>query len=96
MAVCPAVVAVLTVREIPTNDARSRPGISNSEQAVMSAQPQTVYQKHGYSCRHEYFEHLADTNEVDISTINQLAYLLGPNEDFDGLVVALEDYSNGF
>ena len=51
----------------------------------------TVYQEHGYTNRQEYLEALADDYGVDVNTVFALAYLLGPTEDFDGLVSAVED-----
>ena len=46
-----------------------------------------------YGCkdRQEYFEMLADEYGVDVETVEALADALGSNEDFDGLVSALED-----
>ena len=44
-----------------------------------------------YGSRHAYLESLADWTGIDLETVLMLADLLGPNEDFDGLVTALED-----
>jgi hypothetical protein len=52
---------------------------------------QNVYQKHGYKNRREYLLSLADEYGQYPATIITLANLLGKNEDFDGLVNALED-----
>lgn len=41
--------------------------------------------------RQKYLEELADEFEVDIETVFALADILGPNEDYDGLVTSLED-----
>jgi len=49
---------------------------------------QTVYQQNGFDTRTDY---LADLAEEHGDTVYILADLLGPNEDFDGLVTALED-----
>jgi len=46
-----------------------------------------------YDCnnREEYLEMLANDYGVDIEVVHSLADMLGPNEDFDGLIGALED-----
>jgi hypothetical protein len=49
----------------------------------------SVYQEHGYENRRAYLEGLAE--EYPRDTVFTLAALLGPSEDFDGLVTALED-----
>ena len=56
----------------------------------------TIYQEHGFSSRKEYLLDLADTLGIDANTVLMLADLLGPNEDFDGLVTSLEDYAMGY
>jgi hypothetical protein len=43
--------------------------------------------------RREYLDALAEDAGVDRSTVYMLAAMLGPSEDFDGLVTALEDYA---
>jgi len=43
----------------------------------------------GYKNRRDYLESLAE--EYDRDKVFALAALLGPSEDFDGLVTALED-----
>jgi hypothetical protein len=48
----------------------------------------------GYRDRNDYLACLADSMEIDLETVKTLADLLGPNEDFDGLVTTLEDYAN--
>lgn len=45
----------------------------------------------GCKDRQEYFEMLAEEYGVDIDTVETLAEVLGPNEDFDGLPSILED-----
>jgi len=58
---------------------------------VSPAHEETVYEREGYKDRAEYLQSLADNNGVDIQTVLALADVLGPNEDFDGLVTSLED-----
>lgn len=50
-----------------------------------------VYERLGYKDRADYLEILSDNLEIDIDTVYAVAELLGPNEDFDGLVTGLED-----
>jgi hypothetical protein len=56
----------------------------------------SIYQENGFSNRKEYLIDLADTLGIDTNTVFMLAELLGPNEDFDGLVTSLEDYACGY
>ena len=56
----------------------------------------TVYQSEGFDNRRAYLLSLADDIGVDIKTVMMLADLLGPSEDFDGLVTSLEDYAEGY
>lgn len=51
----------------------------------------TVYEVKGYIDRDDYLKSLAEEYEVDLATVLALASVLGPSEDFDGLVSALED-----
>lgn len=47
------------------------------------------YKQNGYEDRKEYLATLAQ--EYHPATVYALADMLGPSEDFDGLVYALED-----
>jgi len=55
-----------------------------------------TYKREGYDDRQAYLFQLADDTGVDIKTVMALAELLGPEEDFDGLVTSLEDYAEGY
>ncbi len=52
---------------------------------------QSSYEDQGCANRQEYLRQLADDNGVDLATVQALADVLGPGEDFDGLVSGLED-----
>jgi len=52
-----------------------------------------IYKANGFDSRADYLKHLAYDYGVTIETVNALADELGPSEDFDGLVLALEDYA---
>lgn len=53
-----------------------------------------VYQQFGYTDREDYLSCLAEDNGVSLeAVVRPLAELLGPDEDFDGLVVAVMDAS---
>lgn len=56
----------------------------------------SVYKDHGYKSRKDYLKSLAEDYDVDLQTVFVLADLLGPSEDFDGLVSNLEDISGEF
>jgi hypothetical protein len=51
----------------------------------------TIYTENGYESRAHYLRCLAEENDVPLSTVHALASILGPSEDFDGLVTSLED-----
>ena len=51
----------------------------------------TVYQEMGYESRRDYLASLADEYGIDPIIVFTLASMLGPSEDFDGLVTSLED-----
>jgi len=46
--------------------------------------------------RKEYLEGLADDFGLPVGDVFALADMLGPNEDYDGLVTSLEDYANSY
>ena len=52
----------------------------------------SIYKEHGFNTRKEYLIDLGDSYGIDPSIVFALADMLGSNEDFDGLVNALEDY----
>ena len=54
------------------------------------------YVQHGFDDRKHYLDYLAENYGVPKSTVYALASILGPIEDFDGLVVAVDDVSMGY
>ena len=50
-----------------------------------------IYQENGYQDRKDYLNSMAEEFDVPITVVLSIANMLGPNEDFDGLVSALED-----
>lgn len=52
----------------------------------------SIYHDYGYQNRADYLAALADELGVDLDTVLMAADILGPSEDFDGLVTMLEDY----
>lgn len=61
----------------------------------MGTQEKSVYQQHGYADRKDYLMRLADDYGMDFESVEILADMLGPNEDFDGLVTTVQDYAEG-
>lgn len=55
----------------------------------------SVYQEEGFKNRTEYLKNLAEEFDLPFATVCMIASLLGPSEDFDGLITALDDYSAG-
>ena len=62
----------------------------------MRTNTDSVYVKMGYKNRTDYLEDMADSTGVDSYVIDSIADILGPNEDFDGLVSAMDDYADMF
>jgi len=54
-----------------------------------------IYVEMGYKNRTDYLMSLVEDYAVSYQTVRALADVLGPNEDFDGLVTALEDLDGG-
>ena len=52
----------------------------------------SIYKQNGYEDREDYLSCLADDYGLSLEeVVRPLAELLGPDEDFDGLVSSLED-----
>jgi hypothetical protein len=51
----------------------------------------SVYTENGYVDRKDYLKSLAEEYEIPLGRVRVLADMLGPNEDFDGLISTLED-----
>lgn len=51
----------------------------------------SAYLAAGFASRRDYLLDLAEEYGVEPSTVFCMAHALGPSEDFDGLVTALED-----
>lgn len=53
-----------------------------------------IYQENGYRNRRHYLETLAEDYGIDVETVLTLASVTGPAEDFDGLIIVLQDYAD--
>lgn len=51
----------------------------------------SIYTENGYASRRDYLDSLAEEYDVSRRAVYQLASLLGPDEDFDGLLTMIED-----
>ena len=51
----------------------------------------SVYTENGYKNRKDYLNALCEDYGVSTNEVYALAEILGADEDFDGLVIALED-----
>ncbi len=56
---------------------------------------QEVYREKGYNDRNEYLHSLSGDYGIPDDAVQALAEVLGPDEDFDGLVSNLEDAMYG-
>ena len=54
----------------------------------------SIYTENGYHNRADYLECLADDFGVDLDSVLCIAEMLGQDEDFDGLVSMVDDYSH--
>lgn len=50
-----------------------------------------IYKEKGYFSRRDYLRSLADEYDLPDDVVYQAAEVLGPSEDFDGLLSMLED-----
>ena len=57
----------------------------------VTEQKECPYRGKGFDNRRDYLLGLAEEYGVDVDTVFALANTLGPNEDFDGLVNAIQD-----
>lgn len=58
---------------------------------VMKYFGRDIYNERGYATRKDYLEALAEGYGADRDAVFAIAELLGPSEDFDGLIVMIED-----
>ena len=63
------------------------------EQEIEQAKRANVYQENGYKNRTEYLWSLTEDHDVSIDTVHLYSDLMGPSEDFDGLVSSLAEHS---
>lgn len=61
------------------------------EESEVIKDDSSIYEVHGYKDREDYFQSLADEYGVPLDMVETVAETLGENEDFDGLVAALQD-----
>jgi len=57
---------------------------------------ENVYQENGYDNRKDYLRCMSEDYGIPLNVVYSLSSILGPNEDFDGLVNALEDAEGEF
>ena len=63
----------------------------HSTDAKVIAEQAEIYRRKGYANRAEYLRGLAEENGVDLDIVLAISDMLGPSEDFDGLVSMVED-----
>lgn len=51
-----------------------------------------IYQRNGYENREHYIEVLAFEYGLDFDSVYFLAQMLGEEDDFDGLLIAIENF----
>lgn len=70
--------------------------VTDEEKEVIGGVVMNIYQENGYKNRQDYLENLASDLDLDQELVFAAADLLGPTEDFDGLVTCLEDHAGGW
>ena len=56
----------------------------------------SIYTDNGYENRRDYLESVALEYDVPEDIVFAVASMLGPSEDFDGLISTIEDYEYMF
>jgi len=56
----------------------------------------SIYTYNGYKNRAHYLESLAEDYGVDEEIVKTMAAMMGPDEDFDGLVSMIQDIADGY
>lgn len=84
------------VRTVPTGFVDAEVWNINPQPAVApETRPEpSRYEKAGYESRDDYLEALADDYDVPMKVVWAFASLLGPEEDFDGLISELQMYNS--
>lgn len=59
--------------------------------AEVIAEQAEIYKRKGYANRADYLRGLAEENGVDLDIVLAISDILGPYEDFDGLVSMVEE-----
>lgn len=59
--------------------------------AEVIAKQAEIYKRKGYANRADYLRGLAEENGVDLDIVLAISDILGPYEDFDGLVSMVEE-----
>ena len=54
----------------------------------------TVYELKGYDDRAHYLRHISEDWGIELQQVQDMAYMLGGREDFDGLLSILEGCRN--
>ena len=55
-----------------------------------------IYEERGYKSRNSYLKGLAFDYDISEEVVFMLANMLGPSEDFDALILYLEEYCENF
>jgi hypothetical protein len=61
----------------------------------MSELTEKDFQANGYKNREDYLKYMADDYSISLNIVTELADIM-PGEEFDGLIVALEDAEGMF
>jgi len=56
----------------------------------------SIYTENGYKNRKDYLRCMSEDYDIPLEVVYSLSSMLGPNEDFDGLVNTLEDAEGEF
>lgn len=63
----------------------------HSTDAEVIAEQEEIYKLKGYANRAAYLQGLAEENGLELDIVLAISDMLGPYEDFDGLVSMIED-----
>ena len=66
-------------------------GSLHGTDAEVIAEQAKIYKRKGYANRADYLRGLAEENGIDLDIVLAISDILGPYEDFDGLVSMVEE-----
>lgn len=90
---CPKCEQDRLTSRIPESDEPSQIRCTRCEVVWEQKTDATIYERKGFRNRVSYLKSIAEDFDMPVASVIAVAKVLGPLEDFDALIVHLEDYS---